>query len=212
MRRSESGQRRRILDTSVAVFAGRGLKGATIRLIGKAAGVNSALIYYYFENKETLFAEAVRLVLVEFLTLLQDRAREFASPNDRIRFLVDGLFEYYSRHPDRMRMMTLVVAFHADLMAEVLSSFLREHRSLVPLEVIREGVQIGDLRPVAPIQVWWSLIGVCLFSLYARDVVDRIPPASLPFPVPSFEERKRAIVDLLSDGMVAQGADRKACR
>lgn len=47
-----------ILDAAEAVFADSGFDGATTRVIAEAAGVNPALIHYYFKSKEQLF-EAV---------------------------------------------------------------------------------------------------------------------------------------------------------
>jgi TetR/AcrR family transcriptional regulator len=177
MRRMESQQRRQILDASVGVFAQHGLKGATTRLIGKAAGVNSALIYYYFENKEMLFGEVVRLVLGEFLSLLEGRRLPLAGSRPRIQFLVDGFFEYFISHPDRARLMTRVLAFHGKLTAEAIQIFAREQRRLVPLEVIADGVKRGELRPVSPIQAWWSILGICLFALHIREMSSHLDPA-----------------------------------
>ena len=44
-----------ILDAALAEFAEHGLGGARMDRIAERAGVNKRLIYYYFENKESLF-------------------------------------------------------------------------------------------------------------------------------------------------------------
>ena len=44
-----------ILDAALAEFADHGLGGARMDRIAERAGVNKRLIYYYFENKESLF-------------------------------------------------------------------------------------------------------------------------------------------------------------
>ena len=48
--------RQRILDAALREFAANGLAGARTETIATAAGVNKALIYYYFESKEKLYA------------------------------------------------------------------------------------------------------------------------------------------------------------
>src|SRR5262245_65926996 len=48
----------RILDAAHAVFLRRGTAGARTQEIAKEAGVNSALLHYYFRSKDRL-AEAV---------------------------------------------------------------------------------------------------------------------------------------------------------
>jgi AcrR family transcriptional regulator len=51
-------RRDRLLDAALAVFAREGVDAASIKTIGRAAGVAPALIYHYFENKEALLAAA----------------------------------------------------------------------------------------------------------------------------------------------------------
>ena len=54
--------RARILDAAVREFSENGLAGARTEQIAEAAGVNKALLYYYFEGKETLYAAALESV------------------------------------------------------------------------------------------------------------------------------------------------------
>lgn len=44
-----------ILNAAEELFARQGFAATTIKQIGAAAGVNPALIYYYFDSKETLY-------------------------------------------------------------------------------------------------------------------------------------------------------------
>src|ERR1700721_1258665 len=54
--------RARILDAATREFSANGLAGARTERIAEAAGVNKALLYYYFRNKEALYAEALDAV------------------------------------------------------------------------------------------------------------------------------------------------------
>ena len=54
--------RARILDAAVREFSENGLAGARTEQIAEAAGVNKALLYYYFEGKEALYAAALETV------------------------------------------------------------------------------------------------------------------------------------------------------
>ena len=93
MGRYNSSQKHAILEAAVVVFAEKGLEGATIRLVGQKAGVNSALIYYYFENKQKLFEEAIRMVFSDFLMMLDSHKKHFENARARIDFLVNGIFD-----------------------------------------------------------------------------------------------------------------------
>lgn len=52
-----------IRDAAAALFAEKGYAGTSVRDIGRAAGVDAALVIRHFESKEKLFLETMRLDL-----------------------------------------------------------------------------------------------------------------------------------------------------
>jgi TetR/AcrR family transcriptional regulator len=203
MARFNSEQKSKILEAAIGVFAKKGLKGSTTRLIGRAARVNSALIYYYFENKASLFAEAAQYVIRGFLAHLQASRHPFPTARDRLAYLVDGVFDYYSTHPDRMRLVVQMINMHPDLMARAMSAVLSEQK-LVPLEILAEGVACGQLRPVQPLQAWLSIVSLSVFSVLIRDVLGHVAGGILPLTTADLEERRHRITDLLVHGLATQ--------
>jgi len=57
---STLSRRDRLVDAALTVFAREGVDAASIKKIGRAAGVAPALIYHYFESKEALLAAVVQ--------------------------------------------------------------------------------------------------------------------------------------------------------
>lgn len=74
MPRKENGQdsRQQILDAALDVFYEAGFDGARMDAIAKRAGVNQALIYYYFDSKEGLFKELLTLNVNEMVSVKKD--------------------------------------------------------------------------------------------------------------------------------------------
>lgn len=58
--RDSAATRRALLDAARELFAAAGYVDTTVRAVADRAGVNQALLFRYFGNKEGLFAEAVR--------------------------------------------------------------------------------------------------------------------------------------------------------
>jgi hypothetical protein len=73
----------------------------------------------------------------------------------------------------------------------------------IPVTVLREGMDAGELRRQHPIAAWWNILGVCLFSLLTRDLAGGIDWASMPLGAPDAGERRDQILELLATGMVA---------
>jgi AcrR family transcriptional regulator len=85
-----------LLDAAQEIFASEGIKGTSIRAIAKAAGCDPALLYYHFENKETIFTA---LLSRKFPLLLGDLQR-ITDPSDT-RHTSDRLWEVlqtYHKH------------------------------------------------------------------------------------------------------------------
>ena len=200
MARSESEQRRKILEAAVRAFAEHGRRGATTRLVGRRAGVNSALIYYYFENKDTLFAEAIRFVLGGLLERMQAARQPFTDAHDRLGWLIDQLFGYYSAHPERMRLMAIALSLHPELFGKTLSGFL-PGQTLVPVEVLAEGIQRGELREAHPLAIWWSIMGLCLFSLLLHPALPHFHLRGMELPKMDLPTRRTQILELLMKGL-----------
>ena len=57
--RSERSARERILQAAVELIAERGIGGARIAQIAKAAGVSTALVHYHFRTREVLLQETL---------------------------------------------------------------------------------------------------------------------------------------------------------
>ena len=51
---------KKILDAATQVFSEKGFYGARVDEIAARAGVNKAMLYYYFKNKEKLFEELIK--------------------------------------------------------------------------------------------------------------------------------------------------------
>jgi TetR/AcrR family transcriptional regulator len=97
-----------ILDSAVKVFSEKGYGAASIREIAGRAGVNHAMIKYYFGNKEELWRAAVNFLLERQLREL-DLNRIFAEGTSdgpaATRQLCEQLVRYYARHPEHARMI-----------------------------------------------------------------------------------------------------------
>ncbi|MFJ9411694.1 TetR family transcriptional regulator [Streptomyces sp. NPDC101393] len=63
------GTRERILAAARTEFAERGYDKTSVRGIGKAAGVDAALVHHYFGTKEQVFEAAIELTFAPALTM-----------------------------------------------------------------------------------------------------------------------------------------------
>ncbi|MDO9542020.1 MAG: TetR/AcrR family transcriptional regulator [Kiritimatiellia bacterium] len=200
MGRYNSGQKRAILEAAVVVFAANGLDGATIRRVGRKAGVNSALIYYYFENKQKLFDEVIRMVFSDFLLMLGRNQPPFENARARITFLVHGIFDYYETRRERMRLMICVFNLHIHMLADIILDVLKQ-KQVLPLAVLQDGILRKEFRPFSPLQLWWNLLGMCIFTIQAQEIAVMLNQKKIAWDLTTLHELIKLIVELLLSGL-----------
>jgi AcrR family transcriptional regulator len=156
-----------ILRAALAEFAEHGLGGARMDRIAERAAVNKRLIYYYFENKESLFLavlegayESIRGEETQ-LNLTQ------VEPTEAIRRLISFTWSYYLAHPEFLTLLNsenLHRARHLKTSAKVRSM----HSPLVATlaDVLARGHRTGEFRAgVDPVQLYISIAGLSYFYL-----------------------------------------------
>jgi len=106
-----------ILDVAEELFAGQGFHGVSIRDIAHRAGVNSALIHYYFDTKQRLFESVFdrRSILInkERLELLADYERrngDAVTVEGAIAAFVDPLLHHLANGDRGWRSFFAIVA------------------------------------------------------------------------------------------------------
>jgi len=95
--------RLRILEAAEEAFAARGIDGANMREIAQAAGVNKFMLYYYFENKESLFVQVLQSNLQPAFQQLQAILSQPLSLEEAIREVYELYASLFKRKGGRLR-------------------------------------------------------------------------------------------------------------
>lgn len=96
---SRRARREEIIDATRALLDERGLQDAPIDEIARAAGINKAQIYRYFESKDELLALTLDRYLEELDAELAAASKDRPDPIDRLDALIGTLIDYTAAHP-----------------------------------------------------------------------------------------------------------------
>ena len=100
--------RERIIYVAEAVFSRKGFGGARTQEIGDLAGVNKAMIHYYFESKEKLYHAVLDKILFDLIKLTQETALEEVGYAQRLESFYQGFFDYIATHRNFSQMTAMV--------------------------------------------------------------------------------------------------------
>ena len=188
--------RARILDAAVREFSENGLAGARTEQIAEAAGVNKALLYYYFEGKDALYAAALedvaqRVVASSMAAMKADRTAG------------EQVVHFALNHFDRIHSQQ---AFQRMMQQEMMRLHRGEENALTPIvervfgrmmmrlrDLLNEGKRSGELIEADEWQIMYAALGANVFYFLSAPVVGLMLEES------SGAER---------DGVAAQGGGR----
>ena len=171
---TETDTKKRILDAADEIFVRRGIDGARMQEIADHAGVNKALLHYYFRSKANL-ARAVWLrIASSFVPGIFEMMASDLSLNDKIDQFVDGYHATLTRHPYLLAYVISEAARHPDLVDDFYSTERRQaaRRMIDKLrEQIDEHVKRKKLAPVSAEQFLITLTSSCLFPFAAQPMI-----------------------------------------
>jgi TetR/AcrR family transcriptional regulator len=195
--------RARILDAAVRQFSENGLAGARTEQIAEEAGVNKALLYYYFKSKEDLYAAALESVFEGVRTASIAVLQAEVSAGERfVQIVLDNFDRSYSHPSMRTLMQQEMVRLHQgeeNRMAQMAERFFRPMWVRVQ-EVLEEGIASGELIPVEPQQIRYAALGANVFYFLTAPLV-RLAFGFDPLERGELEHRRKAAVEYLGQAI-----------
>jgi TetR/AcrR family transcriptional regulator len=180
--------------------------------IAAAASVNKALLYYYFDSKENLYAAALEMITGQ----IRDRSMAVflrdATPGERLlRTALDHFDRILSQGEFQSLMQQEMMRLHQ---GESVALPILVKRVFAPLQtmyqaIVREGIASGELIHVDWMQIHLASLGANVFYFLAAPVWRLVMPFD-PFAPEVLIARRRAVVEFLGQALFndrKQGAE-----
>lgn len=159
----------KILQAAETIFLRDGFVGARMQAIADEAGINKALLHYYFKSKRVLFERVVEGKINSFFPKAGNIL--FSSKS-----LIEKLEEFVERYIDFLFDNPLIPNFIVQTSYHDASFFDRLPSHMVEgvVQYIQMEVEAGTIRPVQPRQFIISVLGMCVFPFLARPIAKRM--------------------------------------
>jgi TetR/AcrR family transcriptional regulator len=195
--------RGRILDAALREFAANGLAGARTETIAAAAGVNKALLYYYFDSKEKLYMAALEMIAGRVRDSSMAVFLRDASPGERVlRAALNHFDRILAQQEFQSLMQQEMIRFHKGepgampvLIKKVFEPVLIMYRSMV-----REGIASGELIDVDWMQIQLASLGANVMYFLSAPVW-RIVLGDEPLTPEALAIRRKSLVEFLGQAV-----------
>ena len=189
-----------ILHAAAQEFARHGIAGARTDEIAREAGVNKALLYYYFKDKETLYSAVLDESFAGLKnTVFQVLDSELA-PREKMLAYVGAYFDFIASNQMYPRLMQREMMRARDNPSPHLDRIIKQYFQPIFVkvgEVLRKGIADGEFRQVNPAHFVPSMVAMIVFYFSGAPVMQKVVGFN-PLTPERIAERRAAVLDFIS--------------
>ena len=188
----------RILEAAKTVFMKYGLYGARMQEIADTAGINKALLHYYFRNKEKMFDQVFENALSRYFQQMNIFADETLPLLDRIYIYVDSLIDFLSEYPQMSMFIIKEISVNPTLFKEKVNSLKKDKNSNL-LTLLSAGMQRKEIPEIDPVLFMMSLHSLCSYPFLASPIFKTIiEKSNSKFDDPANLKLKQAVKEFVA--------------
>jgi TetR/AcrR family transcriptional regulator len=198
--KNDRSTEQKILEAAKQVFMEKGIDGARMQDIADKAGINKALLHYYFRSKEKLFE-----------MIFMEEARKFMPKVTSIMISELTLFEkvekFVGEYIDTLLQNPLLPIFILNEInrnpKDAIKKIFGNQRPPIDKvdELITKLVKKGEIKPIKGYELMVNMVSLCIFPFLARPMVQWVTKTTDEEFVKLMELRKKTVVKFVLDSI-----------
>ncbi len=173
MKKPDKNTEQKILDAAEKEFIINGMTGTRMHEIASRAGINKALLHYYFRSKEKLFMAVFNVAVTNFVPkiysiLIDDNISLF----DKIRIFIDKYTAILMQNPFLpMFILQEINRNPGKLVGIIKSTGINPDRFIQHIE---KEIKSGAIRSIDPRELIVNMLSLCIFPVGAKPMLQPI--------------------------------------
>lgn len=162
-----------ILNAAKRVFYRKGLYGARMQEIAEEAGINKAMLHYYFRSKDKLFDAVFSDAAENFFSKIENYINTDLPLFEKIEFFVENYIDLLLKNLEIPSFIITEIHHNPDRIKRIFAEKgLTVSNKL--LSDIMSAVSVGKIHPIDPFQLMLNIISLCIFPVAAKPLVQAI--------------------------------------
>ena len=199
--KKDTGTEARLLEAAKKVFTTKGLAGARMQDIADEAGVNKAMLHYYFRDKDKLFEVIFLQEAEHFFPRINSIFESDAPLFEKIEQFVNEYIDEMVKNPYLPWFILNELNRDADQFFSKIWSVKHRPNPAKLLQQIEKEAKKGLIKKVNPMHLLMNLLSVTIFPFVARPMITRnlqMSPAQFDKMI---EERRKEVPKFIIDSI-----------
>ena len=163
-KKTKDGAEEKIISAARKLFTEKGYDAVKTRDIAKEAGINLALLNYYFRSKENLFEIIMKENMSQFMEVITGIVdNEETSIQEKIEALVENYIEILSKNPN-MPLFVISNSRIDDHRMKLRGKFMGSYF----MKQITKAIKKNKIAPINPVHLMLNIVGLTIFPFVAR--------------------------------------------
>ncbi|SHF04466.1 TetR/AcrR family transcriptional regulator [Flavisolibacter ginsengisoli] len=190
----------KILAAARKIFLNKGMDGARMQDIADEAGINKALLHYYFRSKDKLFEQ----IFLEVASSMLPRIFSIFQSDDTLFTKIEKFCDTYITQEIKTPYVPIFILNEVNRQPQAfLKKVLGNTRPPVEklLQQIEQETKAGLIKPIDPLQLLLNTLSLCIFPFLASPMIQLLTGMEAKNFRALMEERKKLVPQLIIESI-----------
>ncbi len=172
MSKKDNNTEEKIIQAAEVVFIEKGMAGARMQQIADVAGINKALLHYYYRSKEKLFNVIFKIAFKAFIPNLLEVFKGDKDFFTKLRYFVSKYIDVLERNPHLPGFVLHEISHRPDNLMKMVKEMNFDVDFIQ--DQIAEEIAQGKIKAIDPAQLLINVISLCIFPIVAKPMISGV--------------------------------------
>lgn len=195
----------KIFHAALKEFSKEGLGGARVERIAKKAGVNKAMIFYYFSSKQNLYQELLTHVMSKIFGRISGLMAQETSAEIFLEKITEVYITFLAKHQDFVRMIVLDMIQNPGNIDHFFKKFFEDRFDEGPglfFGKVEAWYEKGEITESDPLHFIVNVISLNIFIFIGKPIIEAIFNVKVDEIDDFYQNRIKSVVNILKKGML----------
>lgn len=190
----------KILEAAKQEFIEKGFDGARMQKIAERAGINKALLHYYFRSKENLFKGIFREAFGEFIPKIMATFQSDLSFEEKLKGAINSYIDLFIKNPHLPVFVINEMHRNPMIIPEIILAEGAKPDFL--MQILSEELKKMKVKHITPTHLIVNILSMCIFPFAAAPIITNVIFRNNKEAYQQFiKERKQIVFDFIMNSL-----------